>query len=119
MFAQKSRYNQVSIKLSTRESLNSISAIENLWNDTFPDYVFEYNFLDDKIAAYYEQERRLSYLYTMAAGIAIFLSCLGLFGLASFMFTQRIKEAGVRKVLGASRGNIVYLFSKEFIFLIV
>ncbi len=118
MFAQKTRYNQVSIKLNAREAVNSIRAIENLWNDTFPDYVFEYNFIDDKIAGYYEQERRLSHLYKLAAGIAIFLSCLGLFGLASFMIMQRIKEAGVRKVLGATKNNIVYLFSREFIILI-
>lgn len=119
MFPQKSRYNLAGIKLESKKALSTIKSIEELWNDTFPNYVFEYNFLDDKIAGYYEQERRLSHLYKIAASIAIFLSCLGLFGLASFMIMQRIKEAGVRKVLGATKNNIVYLFSKEFIILIV
>lgn len=119
MFPQKSRYDLAGIKLESKKALSTIKNIEELWNDTFPNYVFEYNFLDDKIAGYYEQERRLSHLYKIAASIAIFLSCLGLFGLASFMIMQRIKEAGVRKVLGATKNNIVYLFSKEFIILIV
>lgn len=119
MFPQKSRYDLAGIKLESKKALSTIKNIEELWNDTFPNYVFEYNFLDDKIAGYYEQERRLSHLYKIAASIAIFLSCLGLFGLASFMIMQRVKEAGVRKVLGATKNNIVYLFSKEFIILIV
>jgi ABC-type antimicrobial peptide transport system permease subunit len=80
--------------------------------------VYEYRFLDDKIDSFYKQENQLAQLYKIFAGIAIFLSCLGLYGLASFMAVQRIKEVGIRKVLGASAGNIVYLFSKEFILLI-
>jgi ABC-type antimicrobial peptide transport system permease subunit len=84
----------------------------------FPDYVFEYKFLDDKVANFYKQESQLSKLYKIFATIAIILSCLGLYGLASFMAVQRIKEVGIRKVLGATAGNIVYLFSKEFIILI-
>ncbi|MES1214339.1 MAG: FtsX-like permease family protein, partial [Bacteroidota bacterium] len=67
---------------------------------------------------FYKQENQLSQLYKIFAAIAIFLSCLGLYGLASFMAVQRIKEVGIRKVLGASTANIVYLFSKEFIILI-
>ena len=93
-------------------------SIEKIWNRTFPDYVFEYKFLDDKVESFYKQENQLSYLYKIFAAIAIFLSCLGLYGLASFMAVQRIKEVGIRKVLGATAGNIVYLFSKEFIILI-
>ncbi|MEO8712212.1 MAG: FtsX-like permease family protein, partial [Parafilimonas sp.] len=78
----------------------------------------EYRFLDDKIASFYKQENQLSQLYKIFAAIAIFLSCLGLYGLASFMAVQRIKEVGIRKVLGATTANIVYLFSKEFVLLI-
>ena len=92
--------------------------IEKTWDATFPDFVFEYQFLDAKIDNFYKQERQLSNLYKIFAAIAIFLSCLGLYGLASFMAVQRIKEVGIRKVLGASAANIVYLFSKEFIVLI-
>jgi ABC-type antimicrobial peptide transport system permease subunit len=95
-----------------------MQSIQKIWQKTFPDYVYEYKFLDDKIASFYKQESQLSQLYKIFAAIAIFLSCLGLYGLASFMAVQRIKEVGIRKVLGATAGNIVYLFSKEFIILI-
>jgi ABC-type antimicrobial peptide transport system permease subunit len=95
-----------------------MQSIKKIWQQTFPGYVYEYRFLDDKIAGFYQQENQLSQLYKIFAAIAIFLSCLGLYGLASFMAAQRIKEVGIRKVLGATAGNIVYLFSKEFILLI-
>jgi len=95
-----------------------MQSIKKLWEQTFPNRVYEYRFLDDKIASFYKQETQLSQLYKIFAAIAIFLSCLGLYGLASFMAVQRIKEVGIRKVLGATPGNIVYLFSKEFIILI-
>ncbi len=96
----------------------TLKAVEKLWNKTFPDYVFEYQFLDESIKNFYKQESQLAALYKIFAAIAIFLGCLGLYGLASYMAAQRIKEVGIRKVLGASIGSIVYLFSKEFIVLI-
>ncbi|TMI95981.1 MAG: FtsX-like permease family protein, partial [Bacteroidetes bacterium] len=111
-------YRQVSIKLSTTNIASSMQSIKKIWEKTFPNYVYEYRFLDDKIESFYKQENQLSNLYKIFAVIAIFLSCLGLYGLASFMAVQRIKEVGIRKVLGASVSGVVYLFSKEFIILI-
>ncbi len=111
-------YRQASIKLATTNISSTMQSVKKIWEQTFPDYVYEYRFLDDKIAGFYKQETQLSQLYKIFAAIAIFLSCLGLYGLASFMAVQRIKEVGIRKVLGATAGNIVYLFSKEFIILI-
>jgi len=111
-------YSQASIKLTAKNVKPVLTSIEKLWNTTYPDFVFEYKFLDDKVADFYKQENQLAYLYKIFAGIAIFLSCLGLYGLASFMAVQRIKEVGIRKVLGATASNIVYLFSKEFVLLI-
>ncbi len=111
-------YRQVSIKLSTANMASTMDAIKKIWQQTFPNSVYEYRFLDDKIASFYQQENQLSQLYKIFASIAIFLSCLGLYGLASFMAAQRIKEVGIRKVLGATSANIVYLFSKEFVMLI-
>ncbi len=111
-------YRQASIKLATTNISSTMQSIKKIWEQTFPNYVYEYRFLDDKIASFYKQENQLSQLYKIFAAIAIFLSCLGLYGLASFMAVQRIKEVGIRKVLGATTGNIVYLFSKEFIMLI-
>jgi ABC-type antimicrobial peptide transport system permease subunit len=111
-------YSQAGIKLSTTNISSTLRSVKTIWEQIFPDFVYEYRFLDDKIAGFYKQENQLSQLYRIFAAIAIFLSCLGLYGLASFMATQRIKEVGIRKVLGATAGNIAYLFSKEFILLI-
>ena len=111
-------YRQASIKLATTNMASTMESIKKIWQQTFSNYVYEYRFLDDKIASFYKQETQLSQLYKIFAAIAIFLSCLGLYGLASFMAVQRIKEVGIRKVLGATAANIVYLFSKEFILLI-
>lgn len=114
----KGGYSQAGIKLITADISSAMRSIEKTWNQTFPEFVFEYKFLDDKIESFYKQENQLSQLYIIFAVIAIFLSCLGLYGLASFMAVQRIKEVGIRKVLGATSRSIVYLFSKEFIILI-
>ncbi len=111
-------YNQAAVKLSTTNIASTLQSVKTIWQQTFPNFVYEYRFLDDKIDSFYKQENQLAQLYKIFAGIAIFLSCLGLYGLASFMAVQRIKEVGIRKVLGATAGSIVYLFSKEFIALI-
>jgi putative ABC transport system permease protein len=114
----KRAYSFAGIKLYPSDVHGTLAAVEQLWNRTFPDYVFEYQFLDEKIGEFYKQETQLSRLYQLFAGIAIFLSCLGLYGLASFMAVQRIREIGIRKVLGASVQHIVVLFSREFVLLI-
>jgi hypothetical protein len=116
--SNKEEYSVVGIKLKQGDIKNTISRIEKIWSRVYPEYVFEYQFMDQKIAAFYQQENKLSHLYKIFAAIAIILSCLGLYGLASFMAVQRIKEVGIRKVLGASVQNVIYLFSKEFVILI-
>ena len=93
--------------------------IESTWNEYFPEYAYATSFMDKNIAKFYEQEDQLTLLYKIFAGIAIFISCLGLYGLVSFMAIQKTKEIGVRKVLGASVKSIIYLFSKEFTILIL
>ncbi|MBZ5859614.1 ABC transporter permease [Flavihumibacter profundi] len=111
-------YSQAGIKLDTKNIAATLQSVKTIWEQAFPNFVYEYRFLDDKIENFYKQENQLSQLYKIFAAIAIFLSCLGLYGLASFMAAQRIKEVGIRKVLGATAGSIVYLFSREFILLI-
>lgn len=111
-------YQLINIKIQPHNARQTLAAIQKLWSRTYPDYIYEYQFLDDKISSFYKQEDQLSQLYKIFAAIAIFISCLGLYGLVSFMAVQRTKEVGIRKVLGASVGNIVYLFSKEFTLLI-
>jgi len=111
-------YSTIGIKIQESKAKEILAFVERLWNQTFPDYVYEYKFLNEKIEHFYDEENQLSQLYKIFAGIAIFISCLGLYGLVSFMAIQRTKEVGIRKVLGASVGNIVYLFSREFTLLI-
>ena len=111
-------YSQAGIKLEMTNISSTLQAVKSIWERTLPNFVYEYKFLDDKIAGFYKQESQLAHLYEIFAAIAIFLSCLGLYALALFMAVQRTKEVGIRKVLGASTGNIVYLFSIEFIILI-
>ncbi len=111
-------YRVFNIKIEPQQVQQTLAAIEKLWNNTYPDFVYEYQFLDEKIASFYKQENQLSQLFKLFAGIAIFISCLGLYGFVSFMAEQRTKEVGIRKVLGASVSSIVYLFSKEFTLLI-
>jgi len=85
----------------------------------FPENLFNYEFLDDHIAAWYRQEQKEYTAFKLFSGIAILIGCLGLYGLVAFAAAQRIKEVGIRKVLGASLGDIILLFSKEFVLLIV
>jgi len=114
----RTMYSQAAIKLETKNISATLHSVKTIWEQTLPDFVYEYNFLDDKIAGFYKQESQLARLYEVFAAIAIFLSCLGLYGLALFMAVQKTKEVGIRKVLSASAYKIVYLFSKEFIMLI-
>ena len=115
----KDVYQTINIKIKPGAEKAVLPFVEKLWNQNFPDYVYEYKFLDQTIANFYKQENQLSMLYKIFAGIAIFISCLGLYGLVSFMAVQRTKEVGIRKVLGASAKNIVYLLSREFTLLII
>ncbi len=115
----KDIYQTINIKIKPGSEKAVLPYIEKLWTSTFPDNVYDYKFLDRTIENFYKQEDQLSQLYKIFAGIAIFISCLGLYGLVSFMAVQRTKEVGIRKVLGASARSIIYLLSKEFTVLII
>ena len=119
MGTMKDAYQVINIKIEPQNINQTLSSVERIWNRTFPDGMYEYQFLDQKIADFYKSEDQLAALYKIFAGIAIFISCLGLYGLVSFMAVQRTKEVGIRKTLGASVSHIVYLFSKEFTVLIL
>jgi predicted permease len=114
----KAVYRTVGIKMQGQNIKETQAQVQELWNNIYPQYVYESRFLNETIANFYREENQLSMLYKIFAGIAIFISCLGLYGLVSFMAVQRTKEVGIRKVLGASVTNIIYLFSKEFSLLI-
>ena len=118
IYSLKKYYGLTAIKLAGTNLGKSNAAIQAVWDQYFPEYAYNSSFFDDEINKYYEQEQRMSTLYKIYAGLAIFISCLGLYGLVSFMAVQKTKEVGIRKVLGASITNIVYLFSKEFTILV-
>ena len=113
-----SDYNNISIKTYGNVS-GALAQIEKTWKKYLPEIPYEYKFLDDRYAKLYESENRQSSIFTIFSCIAIFIACLGLFGLSAFTITQRVKEIGVRKVLGASTGSIVKLISKDFLLLVV
>jgi ABC-type antimicrobial peptide transport system permease subunit len=94
-----------------------LDVLKDEWMKAFPGYVFNGSFLSQHMQDYYQQEQQLSALYRLFAGIALFISCLGLYGMVSFMAVQKKKEIGIRKVLGASVVHILYLFWKEFLLL--
>jgi len=97
----------------------TITKIEKAFKEVYPEDDFDYKFFDEDIAKYYIAEQNISSLLKWSTGLAIFISCLGLLGLVIYTTTQRTKEIGVRKVLGASVSQIVSLISKEFVLLVL
>ena len=105
----------ICIKISSDDVPATMSYLEKTFNECAPGYPFDYSFLDEEIDNLYRAEQRMGTIFDYSTLIAVFLSCLGLFGLASFTAEQRTKEIGIRKVLGASVPAVVALLSKEFI----
>ncbi len=112
------KYSHLSIKIAGNDAAGAIAHIEAVWRRYVPEIPFEYNFLDEKFDRLYQSEQRQGSLFTTFSGIAIFIACLGLLGLSAFSISQRIKEIGVRKVLGASTKQIVQLLSADFLKLV-
>jgi putative ABC transport system permease protein len=109
-----SLYRYVFVKLDTGNIPAAMIRIEAAWKAVFPDTPFEYHFLDEDYERLYRSEQRMGTLFDHFAVLAVVISCLGLFGLASFMAEKRTKEIGIRKVLGASISGIVLMLNKEF-----
>ncbi|MEO7960795.1 MAG: FtsX-like permease family protein, partial [Ginsengibacter sp.] len=114
-----SRFNYLSIKVAGNNIPAALSTLESTWRKYLPELPYQYTFLDEKFTKLYESEQRQGTIFTIFACIAIFIACLGLFGLSAFAITQRVKEIGVRKVLGARVSSIVTLLSKDFLKLVL
>ena len=112
-------YSEMSVRINSAKAKAAIADIQSTWKSIAPNEDFEYQFLDDHFAELYRADNTVSEIVGILAGLAIFISCLGLFGLASFSVEQRVKEIGVRKVLGASVSEIVSLLSKDFVKLVL
>ncbi|WP_192822456.1 ABC transporter permease [Rufibacter sp. LB8] len=112
-------YYSLNAKIEMKNTQAAIAHLQKLWSSAYPNDVFYYEFVDDTIAQFYVEEQRQAHLFKIFSVLAILIGCLGLYGLVAFMVSQRTKEIGVRKVLGASAGSIVALFSKDFAVLVL
>jgi putative ABC transport system permease protein len=112
-------YSEISIKINSDQAELALIDIESVWSQILPEAEFEYQFLDEHFASLYSADLTVQWIIGMLAALAILISCLGLFGLVSFTTEQRIKEIGIRKVLGASVLGIVMMISIDLIRLVV
>ena len=110
---------KVAVKMETAQMQAALDQVGNVWNSFSPEYPLEYKFLDENFESMYQSEDKLKTLLGIFTGLAIFVGCLGLFGLAAFSAEKRKREIGIRKVLGASVENIVMLLSKDFVKLVL
>ena len=108
----------MAVKLNAGDFNNSIAQIKGVWNKVAPGQPFDYYFMDDSFNNTYQAEQRLGKIFIIFTILSILIACLGLFGLAAFNAEKRIKEIGIRKVLGASVGQISYRLSKDFLKLV-
>ncbi len=107
-------YRTLSLRVDMKQSHEILNLLKAKWEATYPEHLFEYTYLDDTIRQFYEGHRRTNILLMTFTGIAIIIGALGLFGLVSFMANQKVKEIGIRKVLGATVESIILIFAKEF-----
>ncbi|TRX57582.1 FtsX-like permease family protein [Fulvivirga sp. M361] len=112
-------YFTANVKLASNRMSDGIDHLETTYEDVYPNNLFEYQFIDDSIEELYSTEQRTFALFKLFSALSIFISCLGLLGLISFVVSQRMKEVGIRKVLGAKVLGIVMLFSRDFIWLVL
>ena len=119
LFNRMSGFETMALKIDMRRSKEIIAQLKTKWEATYPQHLFDFDFLDETIRRFYDGERKMAILLSSFTSMAIFIGCLGLFGLATFMANQKTKEIGVRKVMGASVESIVVMFSKEYLKLII
>ncbi len=107
--------NIISVKIKSEQLSTTLNNIETVYSELFPEYPFNYHFLDEKLSESYRTDQKLGTMFGILAAISIVVACLGLFGLASFIARKRIKEIGIRKVNGAKVSEILTLLNKDFI----
>lgn len=112
------QYSNISIKISGKDIPGALTTIKNAWHQFLPDFPYQYNFLDENFARLYSAEQKQETIFLSFSCIAIIIACLGLFGLSAFSISQRVKEIGIRKVLGAGSYSLVQMLCKEFLVLV-
>ena len=118
LLSNSGAYNFIAFRMDAGRMGATLDQVHTLFTHTYPYYIYDLNFFDQRIDSFYHTEQITAQLFKVFALLAIFISCLGLYGLVSFMAVQKTKEVGIRKVLGASIQSIVYMFSREFTLLI-
>lgn len=118
LFHYNTSFHSVSVKMAGADYHRAIERMEDIFNELFPNYVFEYHFLDETIAEFYQGQQRMMKLMTIFAVVAVLIGALGLFGLISFLTATKTKEIGIRKALGATIHNILFSISYEFVLLL-
>ncbi|MDR7131391.1 ABC-type antimicrobial peptide transport system permease subunit [Algoriphagus sp. 4150] len=116
---EKSQYEVLGLKLDKNAGRETLVSIEEEFKNVYPDAIYSGKFLDETIANFYRRENQLALVYKIFAVLSIVISSIGLYGLISFLVGQKLKEIGIRKVLGASVQQITFLLSKEFIYLVI
>ncbi len=111
---QKNRVTAIAVRVSSGKTRLALDFLAARWKDILPGRPFDFHFFEDDVERLYQEDRRTGRIFSSATVLSILIAGLGVFGLASFSAAQRTKEVGIRKVLGASAGNIVWMFSKEF-----
>jgi putative ABC transport system permease protein len=119
IFQNKHLFSTVGLKITGSNANLVMAEAEEVFKDLYPEFPFQASFLDEKIAKFYELEQRMTTLFIIFSFIAVIVGCIGLYGLVSFMAAMKTKEIGVRKVLGASSGQVLAMFSKEYIILLL
>lgn len=108
------RYNSYAVKINMADAKSVLASLQKIWIETYPDQIYEYAFVNEQTAQFYQAEETMLKLIQGFAFIALFIGCMGLYGLVSFMSVQKTKEIGIRKVLGGSITQILWIFGKEF-----
>ncbi len=111
--------NQTAVRISANNFTPAVEALETTWKKFVPGRPFHYSFLDKNLEEQYHAEQTIQRVFTIFSILAVFIGCIGLLGLAAYSTQQRIREIGIRKVLGASISNIVVMLSKDFLKLVV
>jgi predicted permease len=112
-------HNQACVRITPHRVNDTLALLENKWKEMHPEYPFEFRFLDEAIQNQYRSEATTGKIVTVFTVLALFISCLGIFGLSSYMTEQRTKEIGIRKVLGATVSSVIVYIAKEFVLLVV
>jgi putative ABC transport system permease protein len=119
IFPQTDRFSRITVRIDASNTQPAIRWIENTWKKHFPSALLDYNFLDSQVGEQYATDNRFQRLFLYFSFLSLLIGCLGLFGLVSYTASQRTKEIGIRKVLGAKVSGIALLLSKDFLKLVV